>query len=108
MPLPPALCGATMAESCRARETEAVMEAWSWIVVIIALLLLVAGTLRFDVLSAAWHERFGGRRSTAEEPPRPLAPHGHGAAAHTGHVAPHGPARRRVASQRHDKRHPPA
>ena len=63
------------------------MEAWPWIVVIVALLLLVAGTLRFDLLSAA---------------------HGHGAAAHTGHVASHGPGRRRQATQRHDKRDRPA
>jgi hypothetical protein len=83
------------------------MEAWTWIVVIVALLLLVAGTLRFDVLTAAWREWFGGRTKTAEEPPRPMPAHGHGAAAHTGHVAPHGPVRRRLPTHRHDKRHGP-
>ena len=83
------------------------MEAWSWIVVIVALLLLVAGTLRFDVLSAEWREQFRGRRRPAGEPSRTTAAHGHGAAAHTGHVAPHGPVRRRLATHRHDKRHGP-
>ena len=83
------------------------MEAWPWIVVIVALLLLVAGTLRFDLLSAAWRERLGGRRKRPDEP-RQSAAHWHGAAAHTGHVASHGPGRRRQATQRHDKRDRPA
>jgi hypothetical protein len=83
------------------------MEAWYWIVVVVALLLLVAGTLRFDVLSAAWRERFGGRRRPADEAQRPLGVHGHGAAAHTGHVAAHGQGRRRGSTHRHDKRHGP-
>jgi hypothetical protein len=83
------------------------MEAWSWIVVIVALLLLVAGTLRFDVLSASWREWLGRRSKPAESPPRPTAAHGHGAAAHTGHVAPHGTALRRPATQRNDSRHRP-
>ena len=83
------------------------MEAWPWIVVIVALLLLVAGTLRFDLLSAAWRERLGWRRKRPDEPRQPPS-HGHGAAAHTGHVASHGPGRRRQATQRHDKRDRPA
>jgi hypothetical protein len=88
------------------RETEAYIEAWPWIVVIVALVLLIAGTVRFDLLSAAWRERLGGRSKRPVEP-RPPAAHGHGAAAHTGHVASHGPGRRRQATPRHDKRHGP-
>lgn len=83
------------------------METWSWVLVIVALVLLVAGTLRFDLLLPAVRERLGGRDDDEKVTPgRPTPAHGHGAAAHTGHVAPHGPAvRRRPAFHRSGKRH---
>ena len=81
------------------------MEAWSWILVVVALLLLIAGTLRYDLLLAALRSRLWG--ASREEPPPP--PRGvntvHHAAAHTGHVSPHGTGRRKPALHRGGRRH---
>ena len=80
------------------------MEAWTWVLIVVALVLLVAGSLRFDLLLPAVRERLGGReeddKDTVARPPA----HGHGAAAHTGHVAPHGAVRKRP-FHRGGKRH---
>jgi hypothetical protein len=82
------------------------METWSWVLVVVALQLLLAGTLRFDLLLPAVRERLGGRdEGDPPVPERQPASHGHAAAAHTGHVAPHGAVRRRPGSHRGGKRH---
>jgi hypothetical protein len=83
------------------------MESWSWMLIVVALVLLVAGSLRFDLLLPAARERLGGRREgDARAPARPAAAgHGHGAAAHTGHVAVPGALRRRPPIHRSGKRH---
>jgi hypothetical protein len=79
------------------------MEAWSWVLIVVALMLLVAGTLRFDLLLAAFRQRFGGE---AERPETPHPMRGaHVAAAHTGHVAGQAPVRRRPPFHRSGKRH---
>jgi hypothetical protein len=81
------------------------MEVWSWVLVVVALVLLIAGTLRYDLLWPALRERLGGRPEPAAEPP-PARTGAHHAAAHTGHVAPHVPApKRRPAFHRSGKRH---
>jgi hypothetical protein len=89
------------------------MEAWAWVLVVVALVLLVAGTLRFDLLWPAVRERLGGRDEGDDKaarergsPTATAATHGHGAAGHTGPVAPHGAVRFRGASgTRAGKRH---
>jgi hypothetical protein len=84
------------------------METWSWILVVVALVLLLAGTLRFDLLLPALRERLGGRGEPDDASSDRIAAgtaHGHGAAAHTGHVAAHGTGRRRTASHRGGKHH---
>ncbi len=79
------------------------MEAWAWVLIVVALLLLAAGTLRFDWLVTAFRQRFGGA------PERPETPHpmrgAHVAASHTGHVAAHAPTRRKHPFHRGGKRH---
>jgi hypothetical protein len=80
------------------------MEAWFWLLVLAALVLLAVGTLRFDLLAATLRERLGGRR----EAPMPERPHtlpGHAAAAHTGHVSAHTGGKRRPVFHRSGKRH---
>jgi hypothetical protein len=84
------------------------MEMWSWVLVVVALVLLLAGTLRFDLLLPALRERLGGSGEPdagASDRAAAAAVHGHGAAAHTGHVAAHGGGRRRSALHRGGRRH---
>jgi hypothetical protein len=81
------------------------METWTWVLIVVALLLLAAGTLRFDWLSAAFRQRFGGESEERPETPHPMRG-AHVAAAHTGHVAGHTAAvRRRPPFHRSGKRH---